>query len=79
MATISPQPRPAASLASQIPEAARVRLGRVIRNIVDQSLRYGDGSGEATAAAALDALADKLDPDHAVAERDAADLLAVKP
>lgn len=68
----------APSLASQIPEAARVRLGRVIRNITNQELRYGDGSGESTAAAAFDALADQLDPDHAAAMDDAARLLAAE-
>lgn len=47
-----------------------MRLGRVIRCIVDDTLRRGDGSGEVTAAAAFDALADRLDPDNREAERD---------
>lgn len=64
-------PSTAPTLLNQIPEAARTRLGRVIRSIVDAELRYGDGSGEADAREAFDALADKLDPDHAAAIADA--------
>jgi len=66
------------ALVNQIPEAARIRLGRVIRHIVDDSLRYGDGSGESTARAAFDALSDKLDPDHKAAMQDASSLLAAE-
>lgn len=66
----------AEALVKQIPDAARIRLGRVIRHIVDTELRYGDGSGEAAARAALDALADKLDPDHHAAIDDAKRLFA---
>lgn len=48
-----------------IPEPQRRRLGRTIRAIVDNALRYYDGSGEATARGAFDALADALDPEQA--------------
>lgn len=40
-------------------------IGRVVRAIVDSHLRHGDGSGEADARRALDALAHDFDPGHA--------------
>lgn len=45
-------------------------IGRLIRRVVDETLRHGDGSGEASARRLLDALADKLDPEHMGVERE---------
>jgi hypothetical protein len=40
------------------------RIGRIVRGIVDESLRLGDGSGETEARDKLDALAEILDPEQ---------------